>query len=134
MINFENDLNSKLGSGASPVIFEEGRRYGSNLVSQFPDNNFRKKEGLENSIEILKATGWGIGKCETDKTGIIKFSLSDPSINPRIETRSRFLVGMVQGILEKISCQNMRVIEERFDAQKNSLNFTFAKSGSNHVP
>jgi len=128
---FENNLNNKLGSDAGSVIFEEGRRYGSNLISQYPDGNSRKKKALEHAVEIMKATGWGIAKCDADETGTVKFSLSDPPIDPKIKTKSRFLAGMVQGILEKISGDNMRVIEDHFDTQKNSLNFTLARSDSN---
>jgi predicted hydrocarbon binding protein len=124
----EDDLKSKLGSEASSVIFEWGRRYGSNLVNQFPEDDVRKKEALEHAIEIMKATGWGIGKCETDEKGIVKFSLSDPTIDSETRIKDRFLAGMVQGIVEMMTGQNMKIIEDHFDAQKNSLNFTLVKS------
>ena len=128
----ENDLKCKLGSEASSVIFEWGRRYGSNLVSQFPESDVRKEEALEYAVEIIRATGWGIGKCETDEKRIVKFSLSDPPIDSKLRT-SRFPAGMVQGIVEKITRQNMQIIEDHFDAQKNSLNFTLIKSDTNTV-
>jgi predicted hydrocarbon binding protein len=130
----ENNLSSRLGSETDSIIFEVGRRYGIYLMSQFPNNNLRKKEALGNAVEIMKATGWGIGKCETDETGIYGFSLIDPPIDPNIKTKSKFLAGMVQGILEKVSGQDLQIIEDSFDAQKNSLNFKLVKSDSNPIP
>ena len=134
LTSFEEDLAGKLGSEAGSIVFEEGRKYGSNLVSQFPSNKFRKAEALENALGIMKATGWGIGKCETDEKGIVKFSLIDPPSSPEIETKSSFLIGMIQGILEKTFGQNMYILENRFDAQRNSLNLAMAKSDSNSQP
>jgi len=128
LIIFENELRSKLGSEADSVIFEGGRSYGSNLISQFVTDKDREKEAFEKAVEILKATGWGIGKFEAEETGIVNFSLSDPPIDPEI--KSRFLSGIVQGILEKVFGQDMKILADNFDAQKNSLDFTLAKSDS----
>ena len=104
---------------------EAGRRYGSLLAS-----HFSSQKTVGTAIQALKATGWGIGKYEENEKGKITFALSDPviGIESELESRSRFLVGMIQGMLENICGYPMILLGDGFDGKTNSLIVRLAKS------
>ena len=80
----------------------------------------KRKELL---IQILRATGWGTGKFEENEKGEITFVLKEPviGVDSELEGKSRFLVGMLQGMLEETLGGPLQLLHDRFDGKTNSL-------------
>jgi hypothetical protein len=106
----------------SKSILEAGRNYGRALASRLHQSNGTEKS-LGIIVQTLKATGWGIGKFEENENGEVLFTLGDPAfgINSEMKMRSRFLVGMIQGMVEGVHGCNMRLLSDRFDGKSNSV-------------
>jgi acetolactate synthase regulatory subunit len=107
------------GQLSAAAVLETGRKYGHSFASQS-----RGKSGKEDIvIQVLRATGWGTGKYEENEMGEVIFVLKDPAIgvDTEFEDKSRFIVGLIQGMLEEILGCQMRVLNDRFDGKTNSL-------------
>ncbi len=103
-------------------ISDGGRNYGRSLVDELRRQKISDR-GYEVIVEILKATGWGIGKYEEDEKGRVTFTLKDPAfgIESELEGRTEFLVGMIRGMVERIQGYQMELEGSRFDGKTNSL-------------
>jgi len=113
------DSVQEAGKLSAIAVLESGRKYGHSFAS-----HLRRKSGKEDVvIQVLRATGWGTGKYEENEKGEIIFVLKDPAIgvDAELEDKSRFLVGLIQGMLEEILGYQMRVLNDRFDGKTNSL-------------
>jgi hypothetical protein len=90
-----------------------------------------KKSGRAEEIvlQVLRATGWGTGKLEENEKGQITFILKDPAIGIESEGdgASKFLLGMIQGMLEETFSSSLHLLQDRFDGKTNSLVLRLAK-------
>jgi acetolactate synthase regulatory subunit len=108
---------------------ESGKIYGHSLAKRIRNIEPSNRK-LDMVIQTLKATGWGIGKCEENEKGDLTFILGDPAfgINSELENRTNYLVGMLQGLIEEILDHSFDVDSERFDGKTNSLVVRMSKS------
>jgi hypothetical protein len=113
------------------ALQDAGIRYGHSFAKlSLEEKKSAKRE--EMVIQILRATGWGIGKFEENEKGEITFVLKDPVIgmDSELEGKSRFLVGMLQGMLEEVVGPPLQLLHDRFDGKTNSLVLKLARSSN----
>lgn len=106
----------------APSIFEAGRTYGRSFASRLK-STAKSERKLDVVNQTLKATGWGVGNYEENERGEITFTLSDPvfGIESEMERRSRFLVGLIQGMIEETIDCSLELLGDRFDGKINAL-------------
>jgi len=115
--------------GKGIPILDCGRNYGRLLA-----DNLRKKKisdsGSDLVVQMIKATGWGIGKYEENEKGQIIFILKDPAFGIDSESKYRidFLAGMIQGMIEGILNCSMCLLGSRFDGKTNALVVKLSRS------
>jgi acetolactate synthase regulatory subunit len=115
------------------ALQEAGIRYGHSFAKQsFEEKILAKREDL--LIQILRATGWGTGKLEENEKREITFVLKDPVIGVDSEMvgKSRFLVGMLQGMLAEALDFPLQLLHDRFDGKTNSLVLKLARSSNSN--
>ncbi|HYB03886.1 MAG TPA: hypothetical protein VED17_05465 [Nitrososphaerales archaeon] len=114
---------------SNSVVQEAGIRYGHSFAKQsLEEEKAVKRE--ETLVQILRATGWGTGKLEENEKGEITFVIKDPviGVDSELEGKSRFLVGMLQGMLEEALGRRLQLLQDRFDGKTNSLVLKLAGS------
>lgn len=129
LLKIEDDLTKMMGSGASAMMFEVGKEYGVEVVKQYKES----MSGL-NSDSLMRrlkaggqATGWGhfdfVFNGET-----VFASLTDPPESPNQGTKeSRFLVGVLAGLVEGIYGFKWTVATSRYDKESDVLMVKLAK-------
>ena len=130
LLNIERRLVQELGSAGSAIMFREGEGYATATVDQY-----RKVLGsvtieslLENLRDGLRATGWGIFEFEATKDGYVVTVESAPAL-PQATEPSRFLCGIIAGILEALLSANMSVVESNIDQKSGRVVVKLLKSG-----
>jgi len=109
-------------AGLADSLLQAGREYGRYLALRLKTKELDGK-GSEAIIQLLKATGWGLGNYEENEAGQIVFSLSDPvfGVNSELNNRSKFLVGLIYGLIEEMTGAEYSLVSNRFDGKTNSI-------------
>jgi hypothetical protein len=105
---------------------EAGKKYGHSLVELWQKD---LPISGDFAIEVLKATGWGIGRLEENEKGDLNFSLHDPvfGVDSELKERTVFLVGFIGGVLESALKRTLELSNYRFDGKSNALVVKFTK-------
>ncbi len=113
------------------MIQDVGISYGRTFARQALSKKKSVKQD-EIVLQILRASGWGTGKLEENAKGEITFILKDPVIGLESEGDgdSRFLIGMIQGMLEEAFSCAFRLLQDRFDGKTNSLVLRLLRSST----
>jgi hypothetical protein len=116
LLNIEKRLAQELGSAGSAIMFREGEGYATETVGQY-----RKALGsasvdtlLDNVKDGLRATGWGLFEFKESKEGYDVTVRDAPRLRDAVEP-SRFLCGVIAGILESVFSVRMKVVESTLD-------------------
>ena len=122
LLNIEKRLAQELGSAGSAIMFREGEGYSTETIGQY-----RKALGsvstdtlLENVKDGLRATGWGLFEFHESKDGYDVTVRDAPRFSDTTEP-SRFLCGIIAGILESVLSVRMKVVESAFDPKSASV-------------
>jgi hypothetical protein len=117
-------------NGTTMNLLDAGKKYGHSVVKGLKnESNPLLDAGI--IIQLLKATGWGIGKFEENEKGNVTFILRDPvfGIDSEQEVRTEFIVGLLRGVIEEVLSAELQVISYRFDGKSNSLVVKLSKLG-----
>jgi hypothetical protein len=124
LLNMEKRLGEDLGSAGSAIMFREGESYaaevmkGYKLVTDAPD--FSLESLLEVAKDGLRATGWGIFDFKTTKEGYEVTVQDAPQLEGSTEP-SRFVCGIIAGIVESVFSAKVKVVESKVDAKAGQL-------------
>ncbi len=115
------------------TILEGGRSYGHSFAKLLHERKTGERD-TDIMIQSLKVTGWGIGECKENEKGDITFIMKDPvfGLDSEHDSESRFLVGMIQGMIEEIFSRPMSLQGDRFDGKTNSLVIKLTKRGTSN--
>ncbi|MDA4111004.1 MAG: hypothetical protein OK439_00585 [Thaumarchaeota archaeon] len=129
MIRLESNFRKTLGQRSDSIFYEEGRSYGSQLASLYSKKARSESdmESIQAILEVTKATGWGLSKCELQEDGSVNYSLIDPPSNGNGNVSSLFLVGMMRGLMEQALGHGLKVVDQNYDRVKNTLTLKLAK-------
>jgi hypothetical protein len=112
LLNIERRLVEELGSAGSAIMFREGEGYATETIVQYRKvlGNVSPETLLENVKDGLRATGWGLFEFKESKDGYGVTVLDAPKFAETIEP-SRFLCGIIAGILESVLSVKMKIVE-----------------------
>ena len=129
LLNIEKQLFDRMGSAATSIMYEEGRAYARQTTAQMLtiSPNMDRDELLENSLDGLRAFGWGIFRYR--KSGeVFEITATDlPFSDPRDAVRSRFVHGIVAGMIETMYGIRLRVASSNYDEADRKLSLRFEK-------
>jgi hypothetical protein len=112
LLNIENRLVKELGSAGSAIMFREGEDYAAETLGQYRKvlGSVTQESLLENVKDGLRATGWGIFDFKTTKEGY-EVTVHDAAMLETMTEPSRFLCGIIAGIVESIYAIRVRVVQ-----------------------
>jgi hypothetical protein len=112
LLNIEKRLAQELGTAGSAIMFREGEGYAAETLNQY-----RAVLGavtadvlMENVKDGLRATGWGIFEFKTTKEGY-DVTVTDAPLLDSTTQPSRFLCGIIAGIVESVYAIKVKVVE-----------------------
>lgn len=116
LLNVEGRLTEELGSAGSAIMFSEGEGYASETIDQYvrvlPGAS---PEALLDTVKDgLRATGWGLFDFKKSKDGYT-VTIEDAPMQAGATEPSRFLCGIVAGILERVYSAKLKVAESMVD-------------------
>lgn len=121
MMKIEKQMIDRMGSAGAVIMFQEGKDYASENVEQM--NKYLPPLGTELRLKFgedsLRASGWGVFKFTKVSEGYA-IHIESPPIFPD-GTESRFLVGMVAGILEKVCGGSFALEKASYDKHADTL-------------
>ncbi len=127
LLNIEKQLFDRMGSAATSIMYEEGRAYARQTTAQMLaiSPNMDRDELLENSLDGLRAFGWGIFRYR--KSGeVFEITATDlPFSDPRDAVRSRFVQGSGAGMIETMYGIRLRVASSNYDEADRKLSLRF---------
>lgn len=122
LLNIEKRLVQELGSAGSAIMFREGEGYAAATIAQY-----RKALGsvtveslLENVKDGLRATGWGLFDFKEAKDGYVVTVEEAAALTDSAEP-SRFLCGIIAGILETLLSMKMKIVESTLDPRSGQV-------------
>lgn len=110
LLNIENRLMRDLGSAGGAIMFREGVSYAVETIHQYKRvlGDASYDTFLENVKDGLRAMGWGLFDFKKSKDGYAVTVQDAPMLVGSSEP-SRFLCGMVVGILETLLSAGMKI-------------------------
>ena len=116
LLNIERRLAEELGSAGSAIMFREGEGYATETIGQYRKvlRNASAETLLENVKDGLRATGWGLFEFKESKEGYEVTVHEAPRFAGTTEP-SRFLCGVIAGILESLLSVRMKIVESTVD-------------------
>lgn len=118
LLNIEKRLTQELGSAGGAIMFREGEGYASETMDQYrkalPEVSVETL--LENVRDGLRATGWGLFEFKQSKDGY-EVTVEDAPMLVGTSEPSRFLCGIIVGILESAMSVKMKVVESRVETK-----------------
>ena len=128
LLNIEKRLGRELGSAGSAIMFREGESYATETWNQYKSalGEATLETHFENVIDGLRATGWGLFEFKTTKDGY-EVTVQDPPTLGDSEEPSRFLCGVIAGILESAHSMKVRVVESTVDRKSGKLTVRLSK-------
>lgn len=131
LLNIERRLTQELGSAGGAIMFREGEAYAAETLDQYRKvlGSVSKETLLENVKDGLRATGWGIFDFAATKEGY-EVSIQEAPLAEGASTAepSRFLCGIVVGILESVFAIKVKVVESKVDALSHRASVKVSKS------
>jgi len=122
LLNIENRLNQELGSAGSAIIFREGEDYAVETLNQYRQvlGSVSQESLLDNVKDGLRATGWGIFDFKTTKDGY-EVAVQEAPLIKGMPEPSRFLCGIIAGIVESVYAVKVKVDQSRVDSKSGSV-------------
>ncbi len=128
LLNIEKRLGQELGSAGSAIMFREGESYATETWNQYKSalGDATLETHFENVIDGLRATGWGIFEFRNSNGGY-EVTVQDPPTLDGTAEPSRFLCGVIAGILESAHSTKVKVVESAVDRKNGKLTVKLSK-------
>jgi hypothetical protein len=128
LLNIENRLGKELGSAGSAIMFREGEDYASETLGQYRKvlGSVTQESLMENVIDGLRATGWGIFDFKTTKEGY-GVTVRDAAQIEGMTEPSRFLCGIIAGIVESIYAIRVKVVQSTINPKSGEVSVRLSK-------
>jgi hypothetical protein len=122
LANMEKRLGEELGSAGGAIIFREGESYAAETMRNFKMvmENPTSESLLQSVKDVLRATGWGLFEFKVSKDDYLVTVDCAPQLEATTEP-SRFLCGIIAGIVESVFSIKVRVVESKLDPEEGSL-------------
>ncbi|MDA4116553.1 MAG: hypothetical protein OK442_08370 [Thaumarchaeota archaeon] len=129
LLNIERRLVEELGSAGSAIMFREGEGYAAETIVQYRTALGEVATGvlLGNVVDGLRATGWGLFEFKETKDGYEVTVRDAPTLATTTEP-SRFLCGIVAGILETVFSVKMKVVESTIEPKSGRMFVRLSKT------
>ncbi len=129
LLNIERRLAEELGSAGSAIMFREGESYATETLVQYRKalGNVSAQVLLENVVDGLRATGWGLFEFKESKDGYDVTVHEAPRFQGKTEP-SRFLCGIIAGILESVLSVRMKIVESTVDPKSGMVSVKLSKT------
>ena len=131
LLRIEKRLGQRFATGASVIMFEEGKAYASETIEyyrQVMGSEVSSENFIGNIIDGLRATGWGLFSFASQVDSTFELEISHPPINRKDSLfESRFVIGVAAGVLESIFSTQLRVNSSHYDAKTDTLRILFEK-------
>jgi len=128
LLHIESRLREELGSAGSTIMFREGEGYAAETLSQYKQvlGSTTQETLLENMKDGLRATGWGIFDFKPTKEGY-EVTVQDAPLVEEMTEVSRFLCGIIAGIVESLYSIKVRVVQSTIDPKSGRVSVKLAK-------
>ncbi len=128
LLNIESRLKRELGSAGLAIMFREGEGYATETCNQYRQvlGTVSQESLLENISDGLRATGWGVFDFKTTKQGYDVTVDDAPTIEGTTEP-SRFLCGVIAGIVESVYAIKVKVGESAVDPKSGRASVRLSK-------
>ena len=129
LLNIEKRLAEELGSAGSAIMFREGEGYAAETIGQYRKalGNVSTDLLLENVIDGLRATGWGLFEFKESKDGY-EVTVRDAPMFADTSEPSRFLCGVIAGILETALSVRMKIVESTVEPKSGRVFVRLSKT------
>ena len=129
MLNIENRLVKELGSVGSAIMFREGEGYAAETLKQYREvlGSITTESLLENVKDGLRATGWGLFEFKKTKDGY-EVTVQEAAAVQGPTEPSRFLCGIIAGILESVYATKVMVVESTIDLKSGTVFVKLSKA------
>jgi len=129
LLNIEKRLAQDLGSAGSAIMFREGEGYAAETLSQYRQllGSVTKESLLENVKDGLRATGWGIFDFKTTNDGY-EVTVQEAPLIKEMPEPSRFLCGIIAGIVESIYAIRVKVVESTVELKSGRVFVRLSKT------
>ena len=128
LLNIEKRLREELGSAGSAIMFREGEGYAAETLDQYRTvlGNIGSETLMENVKDGLRATGWGIFEFKTSNDGY-EVTVQDAPLLEGSTEPSRFLCGIIAGIVESIYGMRVKVAESKVEPKSGNVSVSLSK-------
>ena len=129
LLNIERRLHEELGSAGSEIMFNEGEGYAIETIGQYRTvlGSVSTEVLLENVTDGLRATGWGLFEFKESKEGYEVTVRDAPMLGSTTEP-SRFLCGIIAGILETVLSVKIKVVESTVEPKSGRVFVRLSKT------
>jgi hypothetical protein len=129
LLNIEKRLVQELGSAGSAIMFREGEGYAAETIGQYRTalGSVSTEVLLRNVVDGLRATGWGLFEFKESKDGYEVTVLDAPMLASTTEP-SRFLCGVIAGILETVLSARMKIVESTVEPKSGRVFVRLSKT------
>lgn len=129
LLNIERRLVEELGSAGSAIMFREGEGYATETIAQYRAALGEVSTGvlLGNVVDGLRATGWGLFEFKESKDGY-EVTVHDAPMLATTSEPSRFLCGIIAGILETVLSARMKVVESTVEPKSGRVFVRLSKT------
>lgn len=134
LLRVEQRLTEQFGSGGAVLMFEEGKQYALESVSQvreaLPESS--PEELLNAVVAWLRTTGWGIFAFDVSQfedAGKVKVTIVEPpNAAVRGVDQSHFANGTTAGIIESVFGMRVRLAHSSYEESEKTLMLAFESS------
>jgi hypothetical protein len=128
LLNIEKRLAQELGTAGSAIMFREGEGYAAETLNQYRAVLGRATPEIlmENVKDGLRATGWGIFEFKTTKDGY-DVTVNDGPLLDGTTVPSRFLCGIIAGIVESVYVIKVKVVGSAVDPKSRRVSVRLSK-------
>jgi len=129
LLNIEKRLVQELGSAGGAIMFREGEGYAAETIEQYRTalGNVSTEVLLQNVVDGLRATGWGLFEFKESKDGY-EVTVRDAPMLAGTSEPSRFLCGVIAGILESLLSVKMKIVESTLEPKSGRVFVKLSKT------
>ena len=129
LLNIEKRLVQELGSAGSAIMFREGEGYSVETIGQYKAalGDVSAEVLMANVVDGLRATGWGLFEFKETKDGY-EVTVRDAPMQASTTEPSRFLCGIIAGILETVLAVRMKIVESTVEPKSGRVFVRLSKS------
>ncbi|HUK75347.1 MAG TPA: hypothetical protein VLU99_06095 [Nitrososphaerales archaeon] len=129
LLNIEKSLVEELGSAGSAIMFREGEGYATETIAQYRAvlGDVSAQVLLKNVVDGLRATGWGLFEFKESKDGY-EVTVRDAPMLATTTEPSRFLCGIIAGVLESVLSVRMKIVESTVEPKSGRLFVRLSKT------